>query len=91
MPAQNRGTTGFRHNPAHEEGSGAAHRDSPAGFALQENKPVISPDTDTEVRFEIPGLLVELGVKSIELEHIMMERTGAGTWAEISPRGSASG
>jgi hypothetical protein len=32
-----------------------AHRDSPAGYALQENKPVISPDTDIEDRFEIPS------------------------------------
>ena len=42
-----------------------AHRDSPAGYALQENKPVISPDTDTEDRFAVPRLLIEHGVRGV--------------------------
>ena len=55
-----------------------AHRDSPAGYALQENKPVISPDTDTEDRFEVPRLLIEHGVRSMVNVVIRGERAAWG-------------
>ena len=55
-----------------------AHRDSPAGYALQENKPVISPDTDLEDRFEIPQLLVDHGVRSMVNVVIRGERAAWG-------------
>ena len=62
-----------------------AHRDSPAGYALQENKPVISPDTDTEDRFEIPPLLTEHGVRSMVNVVIRGERAAWGV-LEIDSR-----
>jgi two-component sensor histidine kinase len=55
-----------------------AHRDSPAGYALQENKPVISPDTDTEDRFQIPQLLVGHSVRSMVNVVIRGERAAWG-------------
>ena len=55
-----------------------AHRDSPAGYALQENKPVISPDTDREDRFEIPQLLLDHGVTSMVNVVIRGERAAWG-------------
>ena len=55
-----------------------AHRGSPAGYALQEDKPVISPDTDAEDRFEIPRLLVEHGVRSMVNVVIRGERAAWG-------------
>src|SRR5262245_52739160 len=42
-----------------------AGQQSPAGFALRSNKPVISVDADKETRFEIPKLLLDHGVKSM--------------------------
>src|SRR3546814_11393205 len=42
-----------------------AHGSSPDGYALQTNEAVVSPDTATETRFEIPHLLKEHGVKSM--------------------------
>lgn len=38
---------------------------SPAGYALQQNEPVISRDVSTEDRFEIPALLRDHGVQSM--------------------------
>ena len=38
---------------------------SPAGYALERNEPVISPDTSAETRFKIPQLLKEHGVRSM--------------------------
>jgi two-component sensor histidine kinase len=38
---------------------------SPAGYALKENTPVISPDISKERRFEIPQVLTEHGVHSM--------------------------
>jgi len=55
-----------------------SHKGSPAGYALQEDKPVISPDTDTEDRFEVPSLLVEHGVKSMVNVVIRGERAAWG-------------
>ena len=51
-----------------------AHERSPAGYALNENKPVISPDTETEDRFEIPELLIEHQVRSMVNVVIQGER-----------------
>jgi two-component sensor histidine kinase len=42
-----------------------AHSHSPAGYALQTDEPVISPDVTIEKRFEIPELLSQHGVKSM--------------------------
>jgi two-component sensor histidine kinase len=55
-----------------------AHLNSPAGFALQEDNPVISLDVDTEDRFEIPKLLIEHGVKSMINVVIRGERAAWG-------------
>ena len=55
-----------------------AHRDSPAGYALQEDMPVISPDTDSEDRFEVPPLLIEHGVRSMVNVVIRGERAAWG-------------
>ena len=55
-----------------------AHRDFPAGNALQEDKPVISPDTDTEDRFEIPKLLTAHGVRSMVNVVISGEKSSVG-------------
>jgi two-component sensor histidine kinase len=52
----NSGVVGHAEIPAHEG--------SPAGYALHTNQPVITEDTEREVRFEIPKLLVEHGVRS---------------------------
>jgi two-component sensor histidine kinase len=41
-----------------------AHEGSPAGYALHTNQPVITEDTEREVRFEIPKLLIEHNVRS---------------------------
>ncbi|MGY2903391.1 sensor histidine kinase [Bradyrhizobium sp. URHC0002] len=41
-----------------------AHKGSPAGFALHTNQPVITEDTEREVRFAIPELLIEHSVRS---------------------------
>jgi two-component sensor histidine kinase len=41
-----------------------AHEGSPAGYALRTNQPVITEDTASEKRFEIPELLIEHGVRS---------------------------
>src|SRR6476659_3498589 len=41
-----------------------AHEGSPAGYALHTNQPVITEDTERDVRFEIPKLLIEHSVKS---------------------------
>ena len=38
---------------------------SPAGYALERDEPVISPDISAEKRFEIPQLLIEHGVRSM--------------------------
>jgi two-component sensor histidine kinase len=42
-----------------------AHSHSPAGYALQTDEPVISPDVTIEKRFEIPEMLSQHGVKSM--------------------------
>jgi two-component sensor histidine kinase len=42
-----------------------ADLESPAGYALQFNEPVVSEDVAAETRFRIPELLVEHGVKSM--------------------------
>jgi two-component sensor histidine kinase len=42
-----------------------AHSQSPAGYALHTDKPVISPDVALEKRFEIPELLWQHGVNSM--------------------------
>jgi two-component sensor histidine kinase len=52
----NPGVVGHAEIPAHEGSS--------AGHALRKDQPVITEDTETEVRFEIPKLLVEHGVRS---------------------------
>ena len=41
-----------------------AHEGSPAGYALHTNQPVITEDTESEVRFTIPELLIEHSVRS---------------------------
>jgi two-component sensor histidine kinase len=41
-----------------------AHEGSPAGYALHTNQPVITEDTEREVRFAIPELLIEHSVRS---------------------------
>ena len=41
------------------------HACSPAGYALQTSEPVVSPDIDTETRFEIPEVLVRHRVRSM--------------------------
>ena len=41
-----------------------AHEGSAAGYALHRNQPVITEDTAREVRFAIPELLIEHGVRS---------------------------
>ena len=41
-----------------------AQEGSPAGCALHTNQPVITEDTEREVRFEIPKLLIEHSVRS---------------------------
>jgi two-component sensor histidine kinase len=38
---------------------------SPAGYALSHQEPVVSPDLETETRFNIPPVLVEHGIKSM--------------------------
>jgi two-component sensor histidine kinase len=55
-----------------------AHARSPGGYALRENKPVISPDTETEDRFEIPKLLIEHKVRSMVNVVIQGERAAWG-------------
>jgi two-component sensor histidine kinase len=55
-----------------------AHERSPGGYALQEDEPVISTDTDAENRFEIPNLLVEHHVKSMVNVVIRGERAAWG-------------
>jgi two-component sensor histidine kinase len=42
-----------------------ADSESPAGYALRTNEPVISPNVETEKRFRIPDVLVDHGVKSM--------------------------
>jgi len=42
-----------------------AHSQSPAGYALHTDKPVISPDVAIENRFDIPELLLQHGVRSM--------------------------
>jgi two-component sensor histidine kinase len=42
-----------------------AHSRSPAGYALREDEPVVSPDLSKEDRFDIPNLLIEHSVKSM--------------------------
>ena len=42
-----------------------AHKLSPAGYALQTSEPVVSPDVDSETRFEIPQVLVRHNVRSM--------------------------
>jgi len=64
-----------------------AHRDSPAGYALQKDSPVVSPDTETEDRFEIPRLLLEHGVRSMVNVVIRGERAAWGV-LEIDSRQS---
>jgi two-component sensor histidine kinase len=41
-----------------------AHEGLPAGYALHTNQPVITEDTEREVRFVIPKLLIEHSVRS---------------------------
>ena len=41
------------------------HEKSPGGYALRADHPVVSPDLDTEDRFEIPEVLRRHGVKSM--------------------------
>ena len=43
---------------------GADH-DSPAGYALSHDEPVVSPDLDAETRFEIPQMLWDHGIQSM--------------------------
>jgi two-component sensor histidine kinase len=43
---------------------GADH-DSPAGYALSHDEPVVSPDLDAETRFEIPQVLRDHGIQSM--------------------------
>lgn len=42
-----------------------AHSQSPGGYALQTNEPVVSPNISAETRFEIPQLLLDHGVRSM--------------------------
>ncbi|WP_454597424.1 sensor histidine kinase [Qipengyuania sp. SM2507] len=42
-----------------------ADKDSPAGFALAQSEPVVSPDLDEETRFKIPDVLIEHRIKSM--------------------------
>ena len=42
-----------------------AGSDSPAGYALDRDEPVVSPDLGTETRFAIPNVLREHGVRSM--------------------------
>jgi two-component sensor histidine kinase len=42
-----------------------AGTDSPAGYALHKQEPVISPDLATETRFKIPPVLTEHGIRSM--------------------------
>ncbi|OBX20189.1 hypothetical protein A9995_00150 [Erythrobacter sp. QSSC1-22B] len=42
-----------------------ADKDSPAGFALAQSEPVVSPDLDEEKRFKIPDVLIDHGIKSM--------------------------
>jgi len=51
-----RGVVGHAQIPAHEGSS--------AGYALRTNQPVITDDTERELRFEIPKLLIDHGVRS---------------------------
>jgi len=55
-----------------------ANDKSPGGYALIKDEPVISPDTATEDRFEIPDILVEHGVKSMVNVVIRGERAAWG-------------
>ena len=48
----------------HETFAGGA-ADSPAGYALGQDKPVISPDVASETRFAIPDVLTEHGIQSM--------------------------
>ncbi len=42
-----------------------ADDDLPAGYALSHDEPVVSPDLDSETRFEIPQVLWDHGIKSM--------------------------
>ncbi len=42
-----------------------ADGNSPAGYALSHNHPVVSPDLDAETRFEIPQMLIDHGIRSM--------------------------
>ena len=42
-----------------------ADSESPAGYALAHDEPVISKDVSSETRFEIPDVLVEHGIRSM--------------------------
>jgi two-component sensor histidine kinase/uncharacterized protein YigA (DUF484 family) len=64
-----------------------AHEDSPGGFALRQDEPVISPDTEAETRFNIPRLLVDHGVKSMVNVVIRGERAAWGVLEVDSQRG----
>ena len=52
----NPGVVGHAEIPAHEGSS--------AGYALHTNQPVITEDIEKEIRFEIPELLIDHGVRS---------------------------
>lgn len=42
-----------------------ANSDSPAGYALSHDEPVVSPDLATEDRFRIPQVLIDHGIQSM--------------------------
>jgi two-component sensor histidine kinase len=62
-----------------------AHTDSPAGYALQEDEPVISSDTAKEDRFAIPQVIVEHHVKSM-VNVVMRGERGAWGVLEMDAR-----
>ncbi|SFG06559.1 Two-component sensor histidine kinase, contains HisKA and HATPase domains [Palleronia marisminoris] len=54
------------------------HEKSPGGYALRADQPVVSPDLDTEDRFEIPDVLRRHGVQSMVNVIIAGERAAFG-------------
>ena len=69
----------------HETFAGGA-ADSPAGYALEQDKPVISLDVASETRFAIPDVLTEHGIQSMVNVVIAGEDDAYGVLEVDAPR-----
>lgn len=63
-----------------------AHAHSPSGYALQQDEPVLSSDTDVETRFEIPQVMRDHGVRSM-VNVVIRGKDGA--WGVLEADGHA--